>query len=315
MTGEAFPDRFKRWYATLPPAMRVLLTINTALYFVWVIILLTGPRILQRFIVDILALHAVAPDVLLRPWQVLTYGFVHLRDGLWGFIAFGFNMLWLYWIGRDYEETYGSYRLFALYVLATVGGGVLVVAGAFLLPPANIPVAGALVAVLGVLCGVATLSPNRGMGLFLLGVVPMKWIAIGFLVLAVLFFAGTWPYMFAYLGAAATGFVFARAQLAGYDLASWARPLFPRSPGGYTYSSGSSAGGGTFKRMQGWVRGKRKEEAPLTRAGAGKNPSDQVPQKSGNDVVDRLLDKISERGYDSLTPDEKQILYKASRNE
>lgn len=316
MTGESFPDRFKRWYGLLPPALRLLMTLNTGLYLAWVLVLLLGLGAMQQFVLGTLALTPAVPDALARPWQILTYGFVHIGAGFWGFIAYAFNMLWLYWIGRDYEEIYGSHRLFGLYVLATAGGGILVLLGAVVFGGAPIPVAGALAAVLGVLCGVATLNPERSIGLLLLGVVPIKWIAVGFLVLAVLFFAGSWPYVLAFLGAAGTGFGFARAQQAGYDLSAWARPLFGTGRKAYGAARGRAPRPSVSARFRRLMPGKSKgdtvtaETATLPRRSASPGP-----RPADDDVIDRLLDKISAEGYDALTEEEKRALYQASRND
>ena len=38
-----------------------------------------------------------------------------------------FNMLWLVWLGQDYEELYGSERMAWLYGLGAVGGGLMTV--------------------------------------------------------------------------------------------------------------------------------------------------------------------------------------------
>jgi len=112
MTGEPFPDRFRRWYRMLPPAMRVLLTVNTVLYVAWLIVRGIGGRAAAGFVIEYLTLIPAVPEALFRPWQLLTYAFLHVQPGLWGFIAFGFNMLWLYWLGREYEEFYGSHLFF-----------------------------------------------------------------------------------------------------------------------------------------------------------------------------------------------------------
>jgi membrane associated rhomboid family serine protease len=266
MTGESFPDRFQRWYRMLPPALRVLMTVNTVLYVAWVLVGLLRLAPVSGFVLSYLALTPALPEAAFRPWQVLTYGFLHVQPGLWGFISFGFNMLWLYWLGREYEEFYGSHRLFGLYVVSTVAGGLLAVAASAVLPMPDMPVAGAMAAVLGVICGIATMNPDRGIALFFLGVVKMKWVAVGFLVLMVLFSWTIWSFVFAYLGGAAMGFLFIRAQQRNIDLAAWARPLFrgQRSPyGGY---APAPAGGGTFQRVSGWL-GKR--QAPVEEARSG----------------------------------------------
>jgi membrane associated rhomboid family serine protease len=315
MTGEPFPDRFRRWYSTLPPAMRLLLTVNTVLYVAWLLVSLFGIGPIGAFFLEYLALTPVPPEVFYRPWQLLTYAFIHLRPGIWGFIGFAFNMLWLYWLGREYEEFYGSHRLFGVYVMSALGGAVLaIIGGAFLAVPI-FPVFGAMTCVLGVLWAVATINPDRGIGLLFLGVVKMRWIAWGFLVLSVLFFAGIWTYVAAYVGGAAVGYGFGRAQLAGRDLAAWARGLFPRSYNPY----GAYGGGydrtertGVMTRMKGWVGRRKAASAPVEPERRAARSAE--PATTGYDDVDRILDKISEHGYDALTAEEKRVLYEASRS-
>lgn len=312
MTGEPFPDRFRRWYRMLPPALRVLLTVNTVLYVGWVLIGLLGLGGVRGFLLQVFALHPEPPGVLLRPWQLLTYAFLHAQPGFWGFIAFAFHMLWLYWLGREYEELYGGHRLFGMYVLAALGGAVLAVVTAALLPGTLPPVAGAMGAVLGVICAIATLNPDRGIGLLILGVIPMKWIAIGFLAISVLFALGAPSYVAVYLGAAGTGYVFARAQQRGRDLAAWARGLFPKPYSPYGYGGGADEPG-MLARVGAWVRRKpAAEEAPAPRGRAAK-PSRRTPASPTD--IDRILDKISERGYDALTAEEKRALYEASKRD
>jgi hypothetical protein len=69
--------------------------------------------------------------------------------------------------------------------------------------------------------------------------------------------------------------------------------------------------------MQGWMRGRGSAATPVSERSGSPRKSSSVPAErtGGNDTIDRLLDKISEQGYEALTEDEKQILYKASRND
>ena len=319
MTGEPFPDRFRRWYSLLPPALRVLMTVNAVLYVLWILISLLRIGVATQFTLIYLALNPVLPELLFRPWQMLTYSVLHIQPGLWGFISFGFNMLWLYWLGRDYEELYGSHRLFSIYVLSALGGGLVALLAATFMPPVGIPVAGAMAAVLGVICAVATIDPDRGIGLLFLGVIKLKWIAIAFVVISVLFAAGAWPYVAAYLGGAGTGYLFGRAQLAGVDLGGWSKGLFEkRAP--RTASRAPARDAGTLGRLEGWLASRsstgESETVPvrpgrMERRRTASRDADGPP----SDTVDRLLDKISEKGYDSLTEEEKRILYEASRND
>lgn len=323
MNEESPLDRFRRWYRLLPPALRALMTVNTVLFVAWFFVALSRPA--AMFVVEYFALNPVLPTPLFRPWQLVTYGFIHLEGGFWGLIAFAFNMLWLYWMGRDYEETFGSHRLFGLYVLAALAGGLLAVALSTVLPEGRLfPVAGAMAPVFGVLCCVAALYPNRGIGLLIIGVVPLKWLAIGFLALVTLFSLGHPANLLTYLGAAGMGVLFARAQQRGTDLAAWAQGFFSSGPGYAAPSRSAEPKGSVLARVEAWLaRRKGAEPSPrrakkaATAAGPSRREQREIRAASagttGQADVDRILDKISERGYDALTDEEKRILYDASQ--
>ncbi len=330
MNGESPLDRFRRWYALLPPALRLLMTVNAVCFVAWIFVSLSQPA--ARFVLEYLALNPELPTPLFRPWQLLSYSVLHLELGFWGLLGFAFDLLWLYWMGRDYEETYGSHRLFGLYVLTALGGALLAVLAGTIVPEGRLfPVAGSMAAVFGVLCCVATLHPNRGIGLFLLGVVPLKWLAVGFLVLLVLFSLGHPALVFVYLGGAGTGYLFGKAQQNGTDLAAWAQAFFPTraasSGGGPSRARETRSGEkeSALSRLEQWLAGRSKGKPGPGRA-AGPRPTDPPgrpkrrphapePTATGPADIDRILDKINERGYDALTEDEKRALYEASQND
>jgi hypothetical protein len=229
-------------------------------------------------------------------------------------------------MGRDYEETFGSHRLFGLYVLSALAGALLAVAVGTVVPDGRLfPVTGAMAPVFGVLCCVAALYPNRGIGLLIIGVVPLKWLAIGFLALMTLFSLGHPANLMTYVGAAGMGVLFARAQQRGTDLVAWAQAFFPSGSGGYAAPSRATAKeGGALARMEAWLaRRKGSEPAPrrTKKAAASEGPSRREQREiraasagtAGQADVDRILDKISERGYDALTDEEKRILFDASQ--
>jgi membrane associated rhomboid family serine protease len=314
--------RFQMWRRSLPRALRLLLTVNVALYVLMLVLRFVPAG--YQLLVDHLALNAVVPGVFLQPWQLVTYSVTSLDGSFWGFINFLFSMLWLYWMGREYEEFYGSHRLFGLYVLSALGGALVAVAVAALGVPGVY--AGAFGPALAVLCTVATLHPNRGMGLFLLGVVPLKWIAIGFTALFVIFNPDP-----TVVGAALVGYLFGKAQAGGTDLAAWAVPLFadrapsrraPKSAGRPRAQAASpgDADGGMLSRMERWLAQKQKQAEPPSSSDrpTGKSrrtPKDAPPTPGTADdgEIDRILDKISEVGYDGLTAEEKKTLLEASR--
>ncbi|MDX1420169.1 MAG: rhomboid family intramembrane serine protease [Rubricoccaceae bacterium] len=308
--------RFQTWRAALPPALRLLLTINLATYLLYVVMSIFGVADWLR----LFALPLTPEAMLVRPWTLLTYGVANLYPTFFGLIVFAFGALWLNWLGRDYEETYGSHRLFGLYVVGALGGAALAaILGGFAADslsrfgPAGVWF-GIWAPLLAVLCGIATLQPNRGIGLFLLGVVPLKWIAIVFVVLELAFSKDP-----THLGAAATGVLFGFAQKQGLDLAAWAQPLFRNATPGYSAYGGSYGAASDGPSMGARVRQLLAREEPEERPSRPAPPRRRGEARAsragatGQDEVDRILDKILEDGFESLTDEEKRILDEASR--
>ena len=287
--------RFQIWRAALPPALRVLLTVNLATYLAYIVLaLLAAFGVPALTVVEWLVLPA-DPSVALRlPWTPLTYGFVNAFGGFFGLISFVFGFYWLQWMGRDFEESYGAHRLFGLYVLGALGGAAVGLALGAVLPLSRPYFFGLWTPVTAVLCAVAALHPNRGIGLLFLGVVPMKWIAVGFVVLSFVFSQDL-----TVLGAALVGVLFARAQQAGRDPAFWAAPFF-----GARRQRPAAASAPVRKRPFG--------RAPATATGGGQRAA--TPSRGAAPDVDAVLDKILEKGYDSLTKEEREVLDRASRD-
>ena len=287
--------RFQLWRAGLPPALRLLLTVNIATYVLYVLLSIFGAGALLR----VLALPATPAGLVRMPWSLVTFPFANLYPGFLGLISFVFGFLWLSWMGRDYEESYGPHRLFGTYMLAALGGAALALgAGALAGGGAGEPGFGVYyglwIPVTGVLCAYATFHPRREIGLFLLGLVPLKWVAVGFVVLSLAFS----PERIAILGAALTGVLVARMAGRDRDLTAWARPIFDRRPRPKKAKKETAAKRAPFARP-----------APVPSGGRRSAPQGRAATPS----VDQILDKILDEGYESLTDEERTILDRASR--
>lgn len=313
-------SRFKLWYNTQPPAIRMLLTINVVLYLLWNLVF-TYFSVAHLIVAQWLALTPEAAVVLVRPWQLVTYNFLHTGPGLGGLLHVLFNMLWLVWIGRDHENLHGSADLMGLYLLGGIGGGLMSVALHTAFPGIGAfggPIVGASASVLAIMAAVATRYPNTSIGLLFLGVVPLRYIVLGFLFLDLLFFSTTSSAVGAHLGGALSGFLIARSQLSGRNLTGWAGMFFPnrRKRGQREPMLG---------HLESWLE---ERQSKRTSARRGRNePGRTTPNPRmhrvplhegepelprGDTVIDHLLDKINEHGYESLTAEEKRILYEAS---
>ncbi len=315
-------NRFQSWYSAQPRALRALLTINVVFYVAWVLLLSNLP-VTYSFVRDHLALNPDLPGILFEPWQLLTYNFLHLSPGFWGFIHILFNLLWLYWIGRDYEDLHGPAPLLALYLLTGIGGGLLTVLLHATFPTAPFfggPVHGASASVLGVMTAVAIQYPFKKIGLLFLGSIRLIYLVIAFLVLDLLFLRGSNTAVGAHLGGALFGLLIVKVEQRGLDLTSWAgfflggrkrrRPA-PRRTGEHE---------SLLERLESWLATRGKKDAAVGETAPGRlsklrplQTEEVVRPGTLEGEVDRILDKINEHGFDSLTDEEKRLLKEASR--
>ena len=316
------PNKFRLWYASQPRALRVLLAINVVVYLLWNLVLFhIGAA--RGFVIDHVALNPDWPGILFEPWQLLTYGFLHLGPGLGGLLHILFNMLWMMWIGRDYEELFGPGRILGVYVLGAAGGALLTVVLHALFPavgPFGGPVQGASGAVLALMTMVAIHQPEKRIGLMFIGVVKLIHVVIGFIALDFLFLSAGGTSVSAHLGGVATGFILGRIARNGVHPTPWADWFF----GVGARDVGS--GGGVLQALEHWLarRSSGSEDAsderrtgsariyPMSTGGKAKS---EVSSGGSAEEIDRILDKISASGYDSLSDAEKRRLVESSEDE
>lgn len=89
-------------------------------------------------------------------WQPFTYLFLH-----GGFMHILFNMLGLWFFGKDLEEIWGTRRFLQFYFFCGVGAGLFVVLGNYLVGTPQIPTVGASGAIYGIMLVCAVLWPDR----------------------------------------------------------------------------------------------------------------------------------------------------------
>lgn len=305
-----------------PPATRALLTINVVFYVLW-LLLLGRFAVTGVFVQAHLALHPQLAEVVREPWQLLTYNFLHLDLGFGGFLQVLFNMLWLVWIGRDFEEMQGSHRLLAIYIIAGIGGGLIAVAVHNLWMPGFPFISGAGTAVLGIMTAVATFYPQKSIGLLFIGAVRLVYLVAAVVVIELLFFVQGGPTsVAANIGGVLFGFLFAKAERSGLELSAWARvffrPLRQRTvPRHRMATVREQPAESILGKMEGWF-GSRAETPKRTHPSSARPRPEAEPtlRKNRDSLqleVDRILDKISSDGYESLSDEEKRLLYEASR--
>jgi membrane associated rhomboid family serine protease len=240
------------------------------------------------------------PLVVLRhPWTLLSYAFVH--EDFWHIL---FNMLNLYWFGQLIREYLGDRRLVSLYILGARAGAVFFLLAYNLLPVFRggiIPLIGASASVVAIIVAAATLLPDYTFMMFLLGAVKIKWIAAVVVVVLSIqpIYSGNPGGGIAHLGGALLGFVFIKQLKAGRDMGA------PVTAVGNWFSRLFSQGSGMrVTHRQPVTTGARSASSSAKSSGAA---------VAGQDEIDLILDKISHSGYESLSKDEKQKLFRASQ--
>jgi membrane associated rhomboid family serine protease len=243
-----------------------------------------------------LAIPAPLTEFVIKPWTMITYSFVHDLSGILHIL---FNMLVFYWFAKLIVEYLGSDKLVALYVLGAIAGGVAYLLVYNLIPYyiERIPsggMVGASAAVYAVTVAAATLMPNYTFFLLFFGPIRIKYIAAFYIVVSFIGSVGSNEGgNIAHLGGALIGFIYIRQLQAGINWGAWVtstldwvKALFqPRRNVKVSY---------------------RREEKPAPKKTA---PGSKVAQ----DEIDRILDKISAGGYESLTREEKEKLFNASK--
>ncbi|MGI4885322.1 MAG: rhomboid family intramembrane serine protease [Janthinobacterium lividum] len=245
------------------------------------------------------ALSSALPVLARHPWTVLTYAFTHE-----GFLHILFNLLNLYWFGQLIREYLGNRRLVSLYVLGALAGALVFLLSYNFLPAfqpgLGTTVVGASASVTAIIVAAATLLPDYTFMLILLGPVKIKWIAVAVVLISLAGINGGNPGgEITHLGGALLGFVFIKQLKAGRDLG---RPI--QAIGDWV--------GNLFSRRPAMSVSTARRPEPVAAAARGARPAAAAGQPHP-DEVDSILEKISRSGYESLSKDEKQKLFRASQ--
>ncbi len=267
-----------------------VLTIIVANIAVWVANLLGANEFpVNRF----LALEGDLPQHLLKAWELVTYGFVHDSQNPWHLV---FNMLALWFFGREVEEIMGRAEFFRFYMTAIVLSGLAWLVSVQVGQPLQAPrmfLVGASGAVMAVLAVFIWYFPRQTVLLW--GVLPVPAWALG-----ILYFVSDVQ------GAAAGGGNVAHvAHVAGaifgllYAWRGW-------QLGDLTNVLA------TFRRRR--MRVVRPEDDTLSVRRPPSPPRDASRLDADlQQEVDRILEKISRSGESSLTSAERETLTQASR--
>lgn len=247
--------------------------------------------------------------LVLQPWSVVTYMFLH-----YDITHILFNMLWLYWLGDMFLHLYPQRNLVSLYVFGGLTGALAFV-GAYNIFPyfENVVYSsyllGASASVLAIMGALLYRIPNYEIRLFLFGTIRFKYIAIVMIGLDILFMLDNPGQHFAHLGGALGGIYFAYMYGKGKDITRWINVVID------FFAT-------AFRPVAGWCEGiygrLRKGSKPKMKinygsSGHSREYQDNMRRKADEADIDSILEKIKKNGYGSLSADEKRRLFDASR--
>ena len=224
-----------------------------------------------------------------RPWTLITYMFLHFD-----FLHILFNILWLYWLGKIFLSYFDQRKLLGLYLIGGIAGGLFYLIGYNVFPVfSSIRSAsllmGASASVIAVVAALAVHAPNHALHLLFIGAVKMKYIALATILLYIIGIASANAGgNLAHLGGAFGGMMFVLQLRRGVDLTNVPNQV--------------------VEALMGLIKTKRKIKVSYR-----KPPDDIEYNRQKNkrqEEINKILDKISKSGYDSLSREEKEILFK-----
>ncbi|MGG7034613.1 MAG: rhomboid family intramembrane serine protease [Flavobacterium sp.] len=236
-------------------------------------------------------------DLMWKPWTIVTYSFFHA-----GFLHLLFNMIVLNFSARLFLTYFNPKQFLSLYFSGAIFSGLIYIASYILFPALSgfqVTLVGASGAIMAVLFAAVTYSPYREVRLLLIGNVKLWHIAL-FLVLADLIqmpVENTGGHL-AHLGGALFGFIYSKQLQKGNDIGLWFTKLMNTLVNLFAKRNTSP-----FKKVhKNYTEPVRKKETKI------------VMKDRNQQQIDEILDKISQSGYDSLTKEEKEFLFRAGKS-
>ncbi|HOU01224.1 MAG TPA: rhomboid family intramembrane serine protease [Bacteroidales bacterium] len=247
---------------------------------------------IESTLLDLLAIPASLNKFLVRPWTLVTYMFTH-KD-IWHIL---FNMLWLFWFGKIFLEYLDQRKLVAVYLLGGISGAIVYVASFNIFPAFTGMVSdsvaiGASASVMAVVIATAVYVPDYAIVFFLIGRIRIKYVALAiFILTSFMDFSVNSGGKLAHIGGAIFGFLYMLNLRKGRDIGKGFNKIID------FFATLFKPG----KKL------KVSYKKPVTDYDYNKVKADRQAR------INQILDKISKGGYDSLTKEEKELLFSESQ--
>lgn len=289
-----FIDNLKQRFKQKNLLIQVIL-INIAVFVVLLILGIIG-KLFYLSEWDLISYVGVSSDLkeLVKFWTPFTYMFVHVN-----FLHILFNMLMLYGFGQLFLLQFNGKTLGSLYILGGLAGALLYIVAFNTIPYyvdlGHAPMIGASASVMAIIFGIAFYNPQMKVRFLLFGEIRLVYIAVVLFIIDFIYLdSATNPGgHVAHIGGGMMGYLFAVQYRKGKDITQWVSNCLD------------------------WLSSLTKRQ---------RNPKMKVKFKQREDDysynqrkhkeqqdIDLILDKIKVSGYASLTKDEKQKLFNASK--
>lgn len=267
-----------------------------------------GVSAFNRDIFQWVTLPASPGKFITRPWTLLTHMFVHDTVNIWHILG---NMLWLWAFGYILQDLTGNRKVFPIFFYGALAGALAYGLAFNLIGPLKAEMVkaelegrfsgayGASAGVMAIAIATTTLAPGYRIFPMLNGGIPLWVITILYLIIDL----ATIPYNnpgghIAHIAGAGAGYLFVLSLQKGRDWGGWMNNFFD------------------------WVNDLFNPDKPQK----NKSVKSQLFYKSSvqpykktplvtQQRIDEILDKISQRGYNSLSDDEKEMLKRASQED
>lgn len=218
-----------------------------------------------------------------QPWAIVTHPFIY--SGIFDIL---FDCLWLYWIGNMFLNFLNRRQFWLVFGGGLLGGAVIyLLIGQLGVLSQGVYWNTTAFGLAALISGIGMLIPSMEVRLFIFGNVKFRTIAIVYLALELIFTGlNNTQAVVPYIAMILFGVVFMQQLKKGND---WSTAIKL----------------GRRRKLQ--VVHKKDEPIAFRR----KHPQDLPNQEE----IDQILDKISQNGYDSLNSREKEILFRASKQD
>ena len=229
-------------------------------------------------------------------WTLLTYGWFQTPNS---FMELLISMLWLYCFGSVVQMLVGHKHVIPLYAYCLIVGGIAYILGQFL--PGKLGLVfpeflGARAGLMGMAAAAVTLTPNYRFYLTETFSIPLMLVAGVFTLLMIIGSGFNLPILFMLAAGGGMGYLYIRLLRAGYKPADWAYRFAEKTESLVTPSPKTVFKKQTVARVSGSNR--------------TYSPKQGISQR----LIDEILDKINQKGYNSLSKEEKEILLQAGRD-